>query len=249
MIPNRFDASKVKIDALRLIINRSLILPVIALINGHGQIGKSTFLYHFANRILRIKTGNPKAIWDYKTYCARSAKQFVEIYDKSDNQIIALEEAGELLNFAEWWSVMNLVFGAISRTQGYKRNICLLITPHANDIAKQQKRKIDFILWVAKKDLVFKTAVVVPRWVKINYLTLKEENYRLRYIKSWFVHYGVSELRNANLYTEWLKEFKSDIMTDIKEKVGLINHTSLPEKHKENYDFPVNIDFSRKPMW
>ena len=240
MIANRFDEFKIPIDALRILINRSLILPVIILINGHGQIGKSTFLYHLANRILQIKKGIPKADikwneWDYKTYCTTSAKQFVDIYDKSDNQIIALEEAGEQLNYYEWYSVMNQVFSSISRTQGYKRNICILITPHANDLQKHQQRRINFILWVKNKWELSRKARIVPRVLRINYLTLESKNFKYGYIKNWDVIYSATEIAMANLYTEWLKQFKGDIMEGIKEKVGLIPRTFINKSKNPDY--------------
>jgi hypothetical protein len=238
----RYTDYEIPIDALRVIINKSLILPLIILINGHSQIGKSLFLFHLANRIKQILLGIPKGFetwkeWDWKKYCTTTPKQFVKTYDESNNQIIALEEAGEQLNFYEWFSIMNQVFSTISRTQGVKRNICMLITPFANDLQKQQKRKIDFVLWVAKKWEHKRMARVVPRYVKVDYLSLKEDNYSLRYIKNWTIRYQREELRLSNHYTDWLRyTLKSEVMDDIKEKVGIYNpNRPISEKNMPDW--------------
>jgi hypothetical protein len=246
MIIMRFDEYSIPIDALRLIVNRSEHLPVIILINGHGQMGKSTFLFHLANRIMQIKKygnewrkhKNEWNLWNWQRNCTRTPQQFVEVLDKSEGEILALEEASHQMPIYEWWGVMGTIFSDASNTQGVRFNISILITPQANDLQKQHKRKFDFVLWVAKKWKETKCARVVPRWVKINYLTLKEDNCQLRYIHNWDIHYTDLELLLSSNYTNWLENYKrGSIMDDMKAKVGIYN----PNKPISKKNMPYTL--------
>lgn len=218
-----------------MIFNQWQTLSIIILVNGHGQIGKSTFINFCANRLKQIQQGIPlkKAAWkewDSKKYTSTNPKQFVELWDSSDGEILALEEAGEQMNYLEFWGIMSRVFSSTTRTQGLKRNVCFLITPFSKDITKYNREHVDFRIWVMKRDDKKRYCHVRPRYVKINYL---KDNYKLGWIRDWHIFYPPSFLKEATIYTNWLKGFKTDISIKNKELVGLIPKPTLKEKIRD----------------
>lgn len=223
MIKGRLNEAKCPIDILRLIYNKWQILSLNVLVNGHGQIGKSTFIQYMANRLKQLQVGiKPKDAtwreWDYKKYTSTDPQKFVDLWDKSDGEILALEEAGEQMNYLDWYSVMSRVFSSTTRTQGLKRNICFMITPHSIDIVKRNRECVDFKIWVRKRDDLRRLCVIRPRYIKIDYL---RDKYRLGYIRDWHIFYPPKFLEVSIEFTNWLKGFKADIVEKNKEMVGL----------------------------
>lgn len=206
-----------------MIYNKWQTLSIIILVNGHGQIGKSTFIDFCANRLIGLRDGiPPKRLkyteWDWKKYTSTNPKQFVELWDSCDNQVLALEEAGEQMNYLEFWGIMSRVFSSTTRTQGLKRNVCFLITPFSKDITKYNREHVDFRIWVRKRDDVHRYVKITPRYVKINYL---KDNYRLGWVRDWHIFYPPRFLKEAEKFTTWLKGYKTDIMEKNKGLVGL----------------------------
>lgn len=245
MILGRKNEGQIPIDFLRLVYNRGLILSIIVLVNGHGQIGKSTVIHYCANRLKQIQLGIPlnRATWkewDWRKFTASDPMRFVELWDSNENEILALEEAGELMNYLEWYGVMSRVFSSTTRTQGLKHNICFLVTPRARDITKYNRESVDFKVWVRKRDDLRKLAVVRPRYMKIDYL---KDKYKLGYIKDWTIKYPARFLREAKLFTEWLKGYKSDISMKNKELVGLIPKKTYEEQLKESIKNEEKLNF------
>lgn len=227
-----FKYNEIPIDILRLIVNKSFSLPIICLVNGHSQIGKSTFIQYLANRIIQIKKGIPlkKATWkewDYKRYCTTTPQEFVRIYDESEDCVLAIEECGQQMNYLEWYGIMSRVFNSVSRTQGLKRNICFLITPHAQDIVKHNRDLVDFRIWVRKRIDELRLTQIRPRYVKIDYL---RDKYKLGWLRDWTIIYPPKFLRTSKEFCDYLAGYKSDIMTENKMKVGMLKPPSLREK-------------------
>lgn len=212
-IPGRKNERQIPIDILRLIYNRGLILSLIILIVGHGQIGKSTFQFYLGNRIRQIEKGIPikEATWqewNARKFTSITPEGFVNLWDSYEGETIALEEAGEQMNYLEWFGVMGRVFSSTTRTQGLKRNKCLMITPHAVDILKHNRECIDFKIWVKIRDDMRRIAVVRPRYVKIDYL---KDKYKLGWLRDWSILYTPRFLSESKKYTDWLKIYKEKI--------------------------------------
>ena len=218
---------QVPIDILRMVVNKSRKYSVIILWNGHSQSGKTTGKWYFANRILQIKKGqfscydkrNTWHEWDGKRYSATNAYEFVDLWDKNEDAVITLEESGESLNYLEWYSVMAKVFASTTRTQGLKRNICILDTVMSTDIQKHNKENIDFRMWTYKRYDETRTSIVRCGWVEIDYL---KDRWRLRWLPNWIIHYTPKMLTIAKNYTNNLAiGLKKDIMEKNKRMVGL----------------------------
>lgn len=212
-ILGRKDEHKIPIDILRLIYNRGLILSLIILIVGHGQIGKSTFQFYLGNRLKQIEQGIPlkKATWkewDCRKFTSVTPQAFVNLWDNNENEILAMEEAGEQMNYLDWFGVMGRVFSSTTRTQGLKKNKCLMITPHAIDILKHNRECIDFKIWVKIRDDLRRLAVVRPRYIKIDYL---KDKYKLGFIRDWAIAYTPEFIVESKKYTDWLKIYKGKI--------------------------------------
>lgn len=211
------------IDILRLIYNKWQTLSIIILVNGHGQIGKSTFIDYIANRLIHLRDKIPLKDatwqeWDWKKYTTTNPKQFVDLWDKSDGQVLAMEEAGEQMNYLDWYGLMARVFSSTTRTQGLKRNVCFLITPFSKDITKYNREHIDFRVWVMKRDDKRRYCKVRPRYIKINYL---KDNYKLGWLRDWHVFYPKKFLPEATKFTNYLKGYKGKVSDKNKEMVGL----------------------------
>jgi len=225
----KFTDEEIPIDILRMIINKSRKYSIIALINGHSQVGKTTFIRHMANRIMQIKRfgrlnpydpDNAWNEWDEKKYTATNAYEFVKIWDENDNSVLTLAEAGESLNYLEWFSVMAKVFASTTRTQGLKRNICFLDTCMSTDIQKHNKENIDFRIWVYKRYDYWRRCITRNYWVEIDYA---KDKWRLRWLPNWDFQYSEEELLLSKNYTDWVaKDLKSAIAEKNKRLVGIL---------------------------
>jgi tRNA A37 threonylcarbamoyladenosine biosynthesis protein TsaE len=242
-IRERFTEQEIPVDILRMIINKSRRYSVIILVNGHSQSGKTTFIKHIADRITQIKKYNRLSPhdeentwkeWNAYKMTATNAYEFVDIWDKYNNEVMTLAECSETLNYLEWWSTMGKVFNSTTTTQGLKRNICFLDTVMSTDIMKHAKEKIDFRIWTAKRYDETRTCITRNGWVEIDYL---KDRWRLRWLPNWVVNYSWSELNISRAYTDWIaKGLKADIVNRNKELVGIWNpNRPISERNMPNY--------------
>lgn len=238
---NRFTDEQIPVDILRMIINKSRKYSLIILVNGHSQAGKTTLIWYVANRIKQIKKGIKKSRatwkeWDAYNLTATNAYEFVDIWDRYDNEVLTLAESGESLNYLEWFSVMAKVFASTTRTQGLKRNICFLDTVMSTDIQKHNKENIDFRIWVAKRYDETRTCITKNGWVEIDYL---KDRWRLRWLPSWIINYSQKQLAVAKEYTNWIATYKEKIAEKNKRLVGIV----------KNYDHSRPISDKNMPDW
>ena len=234
----RYNEEQIPIDILRMICNRSKIFSVIILINGHGQVGKSTFVHYLANRILQIRYKQPNKwnLWNWQKFSSTNAQDFVRLWNENNDKIINLSEAGEQLNYLEWFSIMAKVFASTTRTQGMKHNICILDTPMSTDVQKHNKENIDFKIWVAKRYDSIRMALIKPRFIRIDYL---QDKWKLGYIHDWLPIYPLEALAEAKKFTNWLLLFKEDIAQRNLMLVGIYN-PNKPISEKNMPDWVVN---------
>jgi hypothetical protein len=247
----KYNEEQIPIDILRKLVNRTLFkgLPSMVLINGEGQGGKSTAVFHIANRLEQIlkygnnwrKHENEWNLWDYNKYCTTDLEQLVNTYESSFSETIVLEEAADQgLDTTSYFEMFSQAFAKISRTQGFHLNRVFLITPFAADLLKIHKRKINFLLWVKFKDVVNRRAVIGIRKVAVNHMTLDEKNIKCKWRRDYEISYTKAELEKATEYTNWLKGFKRDIMQNIKNDV---------KNRKENYNPNKKMSESNCPQW
>lgn len=250
MIP-KYKDWQIPVDILRMIVNRSRKYSVMVLVNGHSQSGKTTFIHHIANRICQIKAGrlsqwdsrNTWKEWEARKFSATNAYEFVDLWDKYNNSVLTLSEAGESLNYLEWFSVMAKVFASTTRTQGLKKNICFLDTVMATDIQKHNKENLDFRIWVAKRYDEARICITRNYWVEIDYA---KDKWRLRWLPNWIVHYTKKELRIAKEYTDWIASgLKQDISERNKQLVGLVEK---PKQMVLCYDCGSKHPLGRCPL-
>jgi len=225
----KYTEQELPVDILRMIINKGRKYSLIILVNGHSQSGKTTWIWHIANRIKQIRMGrlnqwdkrNTWKEWDAKKFTTTNAHDFVKIWDENNNEVMTLSEAGESLHYLEWFGVMARVFASTTRTQGLKRNICFLDTIMSTDIQKHNKENIDFRVWIAKRYDETRTCITRNGWVEIDYL---RDRWRLRWLPSWIINYSKQELELAKEYTSWIAgTLKRDIALKNRELVGIFN--------------------------
>ncbi len=223
MIIGKKNEQQIRVDVLRLIYNRSLQISQTILVNGHGQIGKSTLVCYACNRLEQIKRNIPlkRATWrewDWKSNTATDPRKFVELWDSNREGILVLEEAGETMPYLEWYGIMSKVFSSTTRVQGRMKNTCFLVTPRSKDITKYNRENVDAKMWVRKRDDIRKYTKVSPRYVKINYL---KETYKLGWLRDWEIFYPARFLKEAKKFTLWLEEYKDVIAEKNKRIVGI----------------------------
>lgn len=226
MIIGRKNEQQIKNDFIRLIYNRSLIYSLNVFVIGKGQTGKSSWIFYIANTLKAVqKYGRQIPMkdmtweeWDYKRFTTTTPQRFVELWDQNQNEILALEEAGEQMNLYDWLGTMNRVFSSTTSTQGMKHNVCFLITPYFDDITKHAKGRLDYVVILHHRNDARKSVVATPRYTRLNWKSFK---YDIMNIKDIYMKYDNNFLAKASEFTDWLKEYKKDIMEDMKEKVGL----------------------------
>lgn len=225
----KFSEEEIPIDLLQMIVNKSRKYSLIILVNGHGQVGKSTFIYYLANRIMQIKrygrleANDPRNTWrewNAYTHSADNAKDFVRIWSENTEDVCVLQECSETLNRYEWWNVMGRVFNSTHTTQGLYHNISILDTVMSTDIMKTAKEKIDFRVAVVKRIDQMRLAKIKNYWVEIDYA---KDKWRLRWMHPWDIFYSWRFLLEAQKYTKWLEtDLKQRVMLENKMKVGLV---------------------------
>lgn len=195
------------------LVNKSKSYAILGLIQGEMQIGKSTLLWMLANNISLLKDG---VEWDYKKYCARSFNEFLDMVDRYDNKILAVEEAGRTFNISTWYDQVNKLMNLLITTQAYKHNIYILVLPCGLGLPNAHRRFVNIGIEVLK------------RWEALNMVSFRATVYKRRYWKlieddiwyNWlptvYHIYNGEELRKATEFTDWLIEFKKDIMSEIK---------------------------------
>jgi hypothetical protein len=226
---------------------KGLVYRIVTFTN-NSQVGKTSFIKHIANRIIQIRKygrmnpydpNNTWKEWDARHFTATNAYDFVKLWDENDKSVLTLAEAGESLNYLEWFSVMAKVFASTTRTQGLKRNICFLDTVMSTDIQKHNKENIDFRIWVWKRIDEQRRCITRNFWVEIDYA---KDKWRLRWLPNWDFQYTWEELQLAKEYTSWVaKDLKGDIMEKNKMKVGIYVPTR-PISKKNMPDWVRKID-------
>jgi hypothetical protein len=243
----KFTDEEIPIDILQMIVNKSRKYSLIVLCNGHGQIGKSTFIWYLANRIMQIKKygrlyswdeKNTWEEWDSRGHSADNAYDFVRVWDENTEDVCVLQEVSETLNRYEWWNMMGRVFNSTTTTQGLKHNISILDTVMSTDIMKTAKEKVDFRIAVTKRIDSLKICRVQPYWVEVNYA---KDKWRLRWLHPWDVQYTARQLLKAKIYTDWLAtDLKRRIMEENKMKVGMfVPNRPISERNMPNWMYDV----------
>lgn len=223
MIIGRKNEEQIKSDFLRLLYNRSLIYSLNVFVIGKGQVGKSTWVFYVANKIKAIQQGKTDAEitwdeWDYKKFTTTTPQSFVKLWDENNGEVLAMEEVGQQMNLYEWLGIMNRVFSGMTSTQGMKKNICFLITPYFDDMTKHARGRMDYVVILHKRDDALKRVTATPRYTRLNWNSFK---YDIIPIQNMNMRYDSKFLKKATEFTNWLKEYKGEIMEDFKQKVGL----------------------------
>lgn len=223
----KFTEEEIPIDILRMIVNKARKYSLIILVNGHGQVGKTTFIRHLCCRIEQIRRGildpsDPRITWrewDDKKFTATNAQDFVRLWNNYNNAVMTLAEASTSLYYLDWMNVMAKVFNSTTTVLGKQRNICFLDTVMSTEIMKKAKEKVDFRIWVAKRYDAARISIAKNYWIEINYA---KDKWRLRWLPDWVVQYTPRELCIAKEYTDWISAtLKDDEARLNEERVGL----------------------------
>lgn len=192
---------------------------LVVLVQGYMQMGKSTFVYFLLNNLSIRKFGKP---WNYKKYCARNLKEFIDLIDKNNNKLLVYEEASKDINISRWYNDLNLFFNVIMQTQAYKHNLVVLVFPHSASISKQQKYFINLGIEIVRRidNIKCQAVVIKPTIYRRNFWKLDDNDLKYKWWGMSFVKYHKEDLDGSKKYTEWLEAtLKKDVMTDIKRRL------------------------------
>lgn len=243
MIRGRLTEYECKSDFLRLIYNRSRIYSLNVFVIGKGQVGKSTFVKWCACMLKALEKGIPKkdmtwTEWDHTKFTTTTPQDFVRLWDENEHEVLALEEAGQQLYYLDFQNIMSRVFSSTTNTQGLKKNVCFLITPHFSDIVKHARESIDFVVILHNRNDAKKTVIATPKYVVISWKNFKP---MFRPISNMIMQYNDKFLIEARKYTDYLKVYKKDISNMNKELVGIIKKPTLGEELKTEIDKEIII--------
>jgi len=249
MFNRRYTNEEIPVDLLRAIINKSRKYSLVILVNGHGQVGKTTFIWHLANRIMQIKrfgllNPNDRRItwkeWDSYNLTATNAREFVKIWNSNYDAVLTLAEASETLNYLDWFSVMSRVFNSTTTTQGLKHNICFLDTCYAFEIMKHARDKVDYRIDVHGRNDYERTAYVRSGWINIDFL---RDRWKLMPFNQWDCQYSMKELLLSKNYTDMIAEtLKADTAIKNEQLVG-------ERPYKPSYNPTKPITERNMPDW
>lgn len=227
MTQRKITADECPIDILRAPANRSHNYSLIILVTGHGQVGKTTFIWYIANRICQIRKGlvNPNdpritwREWDWKNNTAMNAKDFVRLWNSNKDAVLTLAESSTSLYYLDWMQVMSRVFNSTTTTQGLKHNICFLDTVMATELMQKARDKVDYRIEVHKRIDKYRAAQIRSGFILIDYL---RDRWRLIPYNQWDMSYSLRQLNMSKEFTDWIAEtMKKDEAEENEIRVGL----------------------------
>ena len=120
--------------------------PVV-LVTGHPNAGKTMLGGLLAEAITWDLHRQP---WNPKDYCFFDMNQLSYRLLNARKQAILIAEAGWDLSFDQWMSKCNRFFDKVVTTQRVMGNCYILNIPVAKDLARRQRRKVDFLFDVKR---------------------------------------------------------------------------------------------------
>jgi hypothetical protein len=227
MFNRRISAEECEVDILRAPVNRSRNYSLVMLVCGHGQVGKTTFIWYLANRIMQLRKGymsptDPRCTWkewDAYNLTAMDARDFVRLWNNNHDAVLTLAESSTTLYYMDWFNIMSRVFNSTTTTQGLKHNICFLDTVMATELMQKARDKVDYRIDVHRRIDFLRMAKVRSGFVLIDYL---RDRWKLIPYNEWHLTYSKSQLALAKKYTDWIaSSMKQNEAEENERRVGL----------------------------
>ena len=219
-----------EVEILRAPYNQSNKISLVILVGGHSQYGKTTLIWYMGNRWEQLRKYGYKALnpyascnkyneWDWEKLTAITAQDFVRIWNRNKNAVMALAEASTTLYYADWMAIMGRVFNSTTTVLGRQRNICFLDTVMEAELMKKARAKIDYRIELHNRVDYKRLANVRSGWSLIDYLRMR---WKLIPYNEWNVIYSRRMLAMAKQYTDWVGELCKDEEAKLNEqRVGL----------------------------
>ena len=219
-----------EVAILREPFNKSNKFSIVILFSGHGQVGKTSALWYYANRVCQLRKYGYAALdplahcnkwdeWDGFNLTALSAQDFVRLWNNNKNAVLALAEASTQLYYMDWMRAMSRVFNSTTTVLGKQRNICLMDTVMESELMQKARDKIDFRIEVHDRNDEKRMCHVRSGWSLVDYLGMK---WMLIRNNTWDLYYTKRMLLKAQQYTDWISgTLKQDEMEENERRVGL----------------------------
>ena len=115
----------------------------IVLVTGKQRIGKTCIALLFASLI--------EPTFNIKEQLFFDIRSFAQAYNKFNNKVFCLDEAGIELDTYRYSDIRQRVFSHIVQSQAYKQNTLFIVLPHNTDIAKTHRKYIDALICVMSR--------------------------------------------------------------------------------------------------
>jgi len=115
----------------------------ICLIVGRQRIGKTSLGLRLAYEFDKN--------FDIESQFTFKILEFVKMYDKFENKILILDEAGVELDSFRAMEVRQRVLNHVIQTQAYKHNLVFFILPFASEIGKAHRKHVNVVIDVYKR--------------------------------------------------------------------------------------------------
>lgn len=125
--------------------------PII-LVCGPQRVGKSFFAVWFADKIINFFHNGEK--FDIEGNTFYDPLNAIKKMGDKDYNVLIVDEAGAYLNKMEFFQKLHVVMSKIIQTQGYLKQLFIVISPFGADIDKNIRRHIDYIAYVRKRGVV-----------------------------------------------------------------------------------------------
>lgn len=169
---------------------------------GETRSGKTMFSMRVAWELYPRKFSFSKNV-------AGSIEKWFELYDKTDHNVIILDEASVSLYLYDWSNILQKVFTHVTNTQAYKHNIVFLVLPQVSELGKVFRYKPNAIVEVNRygQRVYYKYFIVHKNYSNLNFGQIKQ---------SFIGEFGAVPLPPDDIVKDYLENgqqsFKEEIM-------------------------------------
>jgi hypothetical protein len=187
------------------------------LVVGKQRVGKSFVGLWIALKILNFfHKGTPFNIKENTFY---DPINIIANMNKMNRNVLMCDEAGALLNKAEWFHKTTIALDKIVQTQGFLVNTYIFISPFGSDIAKTFRKHFDFVVYVRKR------GVFVVKEVPKKYDDLTGKIFRPFRIEQVRISMKAIDRKIWKEYETYSHEMKDKIRNDLSSVKRIENDT------------------------
>lgn len=123
----------------------TIILIVGAVRTGKSYLGLKMAEGYIKRMNKRDETGK-RIKFDVKEQCSFDVLPFLKWSQTATESAYVLDECGITLSAQEWWTIQNRVFASFTQSQGFRRNLMILVLPNISFLNKRVRFLCNYIV-------------------------------------------------------------------------------------------------------